>query len=64
LASGRFRSAGALQAHNSVRGATSGSGYRLVFAYDAAREKLIVVRPADNIISLLTREQVFADAFE
>jgi hypothetical protein len=64
LASGRFRTSGTIQAYNSVLGAAAGGGLDLVFAYDAARHQLVVGRPADNIVSLFTMDQVFADSFE
>jgi len=64
LASGRFRTSGTIQAYNSVLGAAAGGGLDLVFAYDAVRHQLVVGRPADNIVSLFTMDQVFADSFE
>ncbi|MEP7097158.1 MAG: hypothetical protein ABI748_05795, partial [Dokdonella sp.] len=55
---------GTIQAYNSVRGTAANGGTRLVFAYDATRQRLAVGRPADNIVSLFTMDQIFANGFE
>jgi hypothetical protein len=36
----------------------------MVFAYDASRKRLAVGRPADNIVSLFTMDQIFASGYE
>lgn len=64
LASGRCRLVGQVAAWNSVRGGVTNGGGTMVYAYDAAREQLVVGRPAENIVSLFTMEQIFADNFE
>ena len=64
LASGRFGLVGTVQPWNSVIGMHSGGGYELVSAYDTQRQRLVVGRPDENIVSLFTMDQVFADNFE
>jgi hypothetical protein len=64
LASGGFRLVGTIQAWNSVIGSSPTGGNQMVFAYDATRHQLIVGRPADNIVSLFTMDQVFSGGFE
>ncbi len=64
LGSDRFRLAGPIQAYNSVRGGVASGGNRLTSAYDAQRHRLIVGRPAENIVSLFTMDQIFADGLE
>lgn len=57
LANGRFRLKGTIQAWNSV--IPGGS-----FDYDAVRHRLIVGRSTENIVSLFTMDQIFADDFD
>jgi hypothetical protein len=64
LASGTFRLVGTIQGYNSVRGAAASGGSRLVYSYDATRSVLAVGRPADNIVSLFTIDQIFFDNLE
>lgn len=63
LASARFRQTGAVNAYNSVVGTAPAGGVRMRYAYDASRDRLVVGRPADNIVTLFTRDQIFADSF-
>ena len=62
LASGSFRLKGTVAAWNSV--ISGASGNPMTFDYDATRHRLIVGRPAENIVSLFTMDQVFADDFD
>jgi hypothetical protein len=64
LANGASRWAGTIHAYNSVLGTAANGGINLVFAYDATRHRLAVGRPSDNIVSLLTIDQVFANGFQ
>jgi len=61
LASGKFRLKGTIQPWNSVRGGIAGGGDSMVYDYDASRHRLIVGRPAENLVSLFTMDQIFAD---
>ena len=54
---------GTVEPSNSVLGTTLGGGTRMVHAYDAVRHSLVVGRPADNIVTLIT-EHMFSDGFE
>ncbi len=64
LANDRFRQTGAIASVNSVRGTWPDGGRYMSQAYDATRERLVVGRPADNIVSLFTMDQIFAETFE
>jgi hypothetical protein len=64
LASGALPLTGTIQPLNSVLGTTPGGGASIVDAYDPVRRVLIVGRPADNIVSLFTMDQIFACDFE
>jgi hypothetical protein len=64
LASGKFRMAGAVLPWNSVIGGVDNGGPNMHFDYDTTRHRLIVGRPAENIVSLFTMEQIFADGLE
>jgi hypothetical protein len=64
LASGKFRLKGSIQAWNSVLGGVAGGGYNMGWAYDTNRHRLVVGRPAENIVSLFTMDQIFAGDFE
>ncbi len=48
---------------NSVIGLVSAQPAQLSFSYDAAHKQLVVGRPAENIVSLFTPDQVFSDGF-
>ncbi len=64
LANGGFRLIGKIQSWNSVVGTTSDGGRAMSYAYVPAHHELIVGRPASNIVSLFTMDQIFADDFE
>ncbi len=64
LASGAFRLKGTIQAWNSVIGGITNRGSSLTYDYDATRHRLIVGRPYENLVSLFTPDQVFADDFD
>ncbi len=64
LANGAFGLSGTVAPWNSVIGSTGSGGTGMVFAYDASRKRLAVGRPADNIVSLFTMDQIFASGYE
>ena len=64
LASGGFRSKGTIQSGNSVLGTAANAGSSMSYGYDPVRLKLIVGRPASNIVSVFTMDQIFAGDFE
>jgi hypothetical protein len=64
LASGRFRLKGQIQPWNSVLGGAASGGSSMVHDYDASRHRLAVGRPAENIVSLFTMDQIFAGDLE
>jgi hypothetical protein len=64
LASGRFPLAGKVQPYNSVRGTLANEGATMPADYDASGKQLAVGRPLENIVSVFTIDQVFADHFE
>lgn len=61
LANGHFRLKGTIAPWNSVIGGVAGGGYQMTYSYDAARQRLVVGRAAENIVSLFTMDQIFAD---
>lgn len=64
LASGWFRLTGTIAPWNSVIGGIANGGYSMVYDYDPTRHRLIVGRPAENMVSLFTMDQIFADGLE
>jgi hypothetical protein len=54
---------GPIMATNSVRGTASGGGASMVFAYDVARDTLVVGQPAANIVSLFRADLLFTAGF-
>jgi hypothetical protein len=64
LLNGKFRTVGTIQPWNSVIGNTTNGGASIVYAYDSSSQQLFVGRPADNIVSLFTMDQIFADGLE
>jgi hypothetical protein len=64
LASSGFRLKGTIQSWNSVLGTAANGGSFMTHAYDPVRLQLIVGRPASNIVSLFTMDQIFASDFE
>jgi Repeat of unknown function (DUF5650) len=56
--SGHFRLKGSVQSWNSVIGSGTTA---LPHGYDSVRHRLIVGRPSENMVSLLTMDQIFAD---
>ncbi len=64
LASGSFGLVGTVQPWNSVIGMSAYDGSEIVTAYDASRQRLVVGRTYENIVSLFTMDQVFADNLE
>ena len=64
LASDAFRLKGTIRPWNSVLGTTAGGGSSMSFAYNPTRQELIVGRPASNVVSLFTMDQIFAADFE
>ena len=57
-------SAGGVTSTNSVRGTIAAAGAGLVYAYDGARDTLVVGQPAANLISLFKAELLFANGFD
>jgi hypothetical protein len=64
LASGQFRVKGAVAAWNSVLGATMNGGQTFTYDYDPTNHRLFVGRAMENLVSLFTMDQIFADDFE
>lgn len=64
LANGAFDLSATIQPWNSVIGAAANGGASMVFTYDSGRQRLVVGRPADNIVSLFTMDQIFPANFE
>jgi hypothetical protein len=64
LASDAFRLKGTVQSWNSVIGAAANGGLSLSYDYDYVHKELLVGRPADNMVSLFTIDQIFAGDFE
>jgi hypothetical protein len=64
LTSGSFRLKGTIQQWNSVLGMVASGGSNIRYAYDPVRQRLIVGRPAENIVSLFTMDQIFAGDFD
>lgn len=64
LASGAFRMRATIQPWNSVRGTAAGGSQNQTYAYDAARQRLIVGQSASNIVSLFSMDQIFASDFQ
>jgi hypothetical protein len=57
---------GPITAANSVRGMATNGGGLLSYAYDADRQRVIVGRPLESIVSVFTlpTPEIFADGFE
>ncbi len=64
LASGNFRLVGTVQSWNSVIGGVANPEHEMTYDYDSSHHRLIVGRPSENIVSVFTRDQVFAENFE
>lgn len=63
LANGAFRAKSMVHPWNSVIGGVGNGGASMTYGYDATRHRLIVGRPAENIVTLFTTDQLFADDF-
>ncbi|HEU4664115.1 MAG TPA: hypothetical protein VFS55_08805 [Dokdonella sp.] len=64
LGRGAGGTAGPIADVNSVRGTVVASGTSLVFAYDGARDTLVVGQPAANIVSLFKASLLFENGFD
>ncbi|HET6632554.1 MAG TPA: hypothetical protein VFG73_07595 [Rhodanobacteraceae bacterium] len=64
LLSGDFRFVGTIASWNSVLGDAANGGQRMSYDYDPLLQRLIVGRPAENIVSLFAMDQIFADGFQ
>lgn len=67
LGRGDTGGSGILTDANSVRGTVANQGSNLPFAYDSVRHRLVVGRPASNVVTLLSLPQpdpIFDDGFE
>jgi hypothetical protein len=49
---------------NSVLGAATNAGTYLAYGYDPGNERLVVGNPTQNTVTLLVRDQLFADGFD
>ncbi len=64
LADSRYRSTGTIESWNSALGKAPFSGDSMTSDYDAVRHRLIVGWPADNLVSIFTRDRILASDFE
>jgi hypothetical protein len=64
LASGHFPLIGYVHAYNSVRGSLANEGATMPWDYDPIHKQLVVGRPLENLVSLFTMDQIFANGFE
>ena len=64
LLSGSSGVSGTIQSRNSVIGQKAYAGGSPNFSYDASRHRLAVGRPAENIVTLLSIDDIFSDGFE
>jgi hypothetical protein len=64
LASGKYRLVGSVATWNSVLGGVANGGSIMQADYDPLHKQLVVGRPAENIVSLFTMDQIFATNFE
>ena len=64
LASVRYRLSKHIESWNSVLGTVDSGGPDMSYAYDPVLHRLIVGRPGENIVSLFTADQLFADGLE
>jgi len=64
LASGGFRLRGVIAPWNSVIGGVANPAHSMSYDYDTTRHRLVVGRPAENIVSLFSMDQIFADDLE
>lgn len=55
---------GKVQPWNSVIGSAAGGGSSMAFSCDSGRKRLTLGRPADNIVSVLMMDQIFASGVE
>ena len=65
LLPGSLASVGGIPTAASVIGSATGKGNTMTSAYDAKNERLVVGRPANNIVSILTSaDEIFIDGFD
>lgn len=64
LVNGQFRMKGTIGSWNSVLGMAANGGAGMNSGYDPVRHQLVVGRPAENIVSLFTMDQIFASDFD
>lgn len=64
LRRGSDRHAATITSENSVVGLVASGGDSIVYAYDAARDQLVVGRPAENIVTLFKADLLLRDGFE
>lgn len=64
LISERYPNTGWLRPDQHVRGQVANAGRRMSYDYDAVRHRLMVGRPAENLVTWRMRDDIFADAFE
>ena len=63
LANGAFRQTGVIPTSMTATGSIK-SYTGLPFTYDPARHQLIVGRPMDNVVTLITMDEIFAAGFD
>ncbi len=64
LGNGNFPQVGTVQEFNSVTGVVPYDGPNMVLDYDVERSTLVVGRPGENMVTLLSMEWIFAGSFE
>ena len=64
LRRGNDRLGATVTAENSVRGAAENGGDSMVFDYGAARDQLVVGRPAENLVTLFKADLLFREGFD
>lgn len=64
LGSSHFPLTGSVAAFNSVRGTLANEGATMPWDYDPIHKQLVVGRPLENIVSVFTMDQIFANGFE
>lgn len=64
LGNGNFPQVGTVREFNSVMGVVPYDGPNMVLDYDVERSTLVVGRPGENMVTLLSMEWIFAGSFE
>ena len=64
LGSEHFPVTGTVASYNSVIDTKLNGGYSTNYAYDSTRHRLLVGRPAEDVVTLFTMDQIFSYGFE